>query len=382
MDLRDHTVLLVVAGSRAYGTATPTSDVDLKGAYTPPAAWVYGFRRAPEQIDDDRVGDFVDRLNPEEVAAARGHGVEGTIYDVRKLIALATQANPNILDVLFCREAEIRLVTEAGSRLRQARDLFLTARARQTFSGYARAQLKRINNHRGWLLAPPAAAPARADFGLPEVSLVPRHQLDAAEAAIRKRLDSWELDLESLEEPDKIAVRRAITDTLTEIGSRLGLGATDATWLAAARGVGLADDLIEALKRERAFRSAQRSFRQYQHWKAHRNPARAALEAEHGYDCKHAAHLVRLLRMGTEILGTGRVHVWRGPDPEGPADAEELKAIRDGAWSYDELLAYAEAEEGRMEQIVATGAMAVPSTPDRDAIDRLCIELVAAGVCG
>ena len=58
-----------------------------------------------------------------------------------------------------------------------------------------------------------------------------------------------------------------------------------------------------------------------------------ALEAAHGYDTKHGAHLVRLLRMGREIVETGSVHVWRGD-----RDADELLAIRAGAWSYDRLM--------------------------------------------
>jgi hypothetical protein len=39
--------------------------------------------------------------------------------------------------------------------------------------------------------------------------------------------------------------------------------------------------------------------------------------------------------MGQEILTTGQVQVLR-------PDAEELLQIRDGKWSYDELLEYAE----------------------------------------
>ncbi len=62
--------------------------------------------------------------------------------------------------------------------------------------------------------------------------------------------------------------------------------------------------------------------------------AMAALEEKYGYDTKHAMHLVRLLRMGVEALRTGEVIVKR-------PDADELLAIRDGAWSYDEIVEYA-----------------------------------------
>jgi hypothetical protein len=79
-------------------------------------------------------------------------------------------------------------------------------------------------------------------------------------------------------------------------------------------------------RRERAYHHAFRDWQQYEHWKAHRNPKRAALEMKMGFDGKHASHLVRLMRMCREILETGRVVVKR-PDREGAAG--------DSAWSVE-----------------------------------------------
>lgn len=50
-DLKKHTVLLVVAGSRAYGTFTPTSDVDVKGVAIPPEEYRLGYLHRFEQAD-------------------------------------------------------------------------------------------------------------------------------------------------------------------------------------------------------------------------------------------------------------------------------------------------------------------------------------------
>ncbi|MBX2801304.1 MAG: nucleotidyltransferase domain-containing protein [Myxococcales bacterium] len=377
--LRARTVLLTVGGSRAYGLHTDHSDVDVKGCCVPPAASVLGLGRRFEQVDDDRISVFFEVLDAPEREAADAHGLEGTVYDLRKLMGLALQTNPNILDVLFCRDAEVRICTEAGARLRAERHAFVTQRARQTYSGYAAAQLKRIRSHRAWLLSPPAAAPTRSDFDLPEVSLMPAQQIEAAEAAIRKQIDSWELDLEMLEEPDRIAVRQGVSQILAEQRVALGLqDDDDVRWTAAARWVGLADDLIEALKRERSYRAAKRAFRQYQHWKTHRNPDRAALEERYGYDTKHGAHLVRLLRMAFEILSTGRVHVWRGAEDGGPDDVEELQAIRRGAWSYEALVTWADAQTERIDEWLKHHRSPVPEGPDREHLDALCVELMAA----
>ena len=46
-------------------------------------------------------------------------------------------------------------------------------------------------------------------------------------------------------------------------------------------------------RRERAYHHAFRDWQQYEHWKAHRNPKRAALEMKMGFDGKHASPLVR-----------------------------------------------------------------------------------------
>lgn len=52
---------------------------------------------------------------------------------------------------------------------------------------------------------------------------------------------------------------------------------------------------------------------------------RKKLVEQFGYDCKNAAHLIRLLRMGIEALTTGELRVFR-------SDASELLEIKRGHW--------------------------------------------------
>ncbi|MCB9688454.1 MAG: nucleotidyltransferase domain-containing protein [Alphaproteobacteria bacterium] len=376
-DLRERTLLLVVGGSRAYGIHRATSDVDVKGVGVPPARYLHGFAHRFEQADGkDTIRDaFTDLLtDADERRAAEEQGLEGTVFELRKFMSLAAEANPNILDVLFCRDEEVRLSSLAGRRLREQRDAFLSTKVRHTFSGYAMAQLKRIVGHRQWLLDPPKGPPSRAEHGLPEQTLIPADQLAAATAAVRKQVDRWELDLSGVPAATVEHVKESVSRAVAEIGSALRLDEQDARWLAAARTIGLDDNLVEAMRREREYESAARRWRQYRDWKASRNAARAELEAKHGYDTKHGAHLVRLLRMGIEALRTGRVVVWRGAG--GAGDAEELLAIRAGAWSYDELMAWAQEAERELQEVGGSGVSPLPRAPDREALDALCIELV------
>ncbi|MCA9547023.1 MAG: nucleotidyltransferase domain-containing protein, partial [Myxococcales bacterium] len=286
-------------GSRAYGLARPNSDHDYKGIIVGPPAWYLGFQGGPEQVE----------LGPDHMH-----------FELRKFMRLAAQGNPTLIECLFTDPADHTVVTPAGQRLLDARHAFLSKRVQGSFGGYAISQLKRIRTHRRWLLTPPATAPRRSDFGLPEHLSVPRDQLGAAEALLAR---GEPLDLP----PNFMAV----------------------------------------LDAERRYRGAKQEWQQFQTWQRQRNPKRAALEAQHGYDTKHALHLVRLLRMGAEILRTGTVQVRR-------PDREELLAIRDGAWDYDTLLTNAQALHAEVQAAARTSTL--PEQADEAALDALCVAIV------
>lgn len=361
-DLRAHTHLLTIAGSRAYGLHTEHSDVDVKGFAVPPSAWLHGFRRGFEQVDDVAgIAVFTDDLTADEQQVVADSKLEGSVYGLAKFVRLASDANPHMLDALFCRDDEVRLCTPIGQALRDARDQFLSQRCRDSFGGYAAAQLKRIRTHRRWLLTPPSEAPQRCDFDLPEHSLMPKEQLNAAQAAIRKQLDRWELDLDGMPKSEALALKQRVEDVLAE-------QLAHDRFVVAGRAIGLDDNFIDLMDRERRYRAARSEFKQHQRWLKERNPDRASLEAAHGYDTKHAAHLVRLLRMALEIVRTGEVRVWRGG-----IDADELQAIRAGAWDYDTLEQWADDHRAQLGE--EASRCPLPRRPDLEALEALTVEL-------
>jgi hypothetical protein len=83
---------------------------------------------------------------------------------------------------------------------------------------------------------------------------------------------------------------------------------------------------------------------------------------------KHAGHLYRLLTMCREILSEGKVIVKR-------PDREQILAIRNGAWRYEELVEWAERQDKELDEVYKTSKL--PHAPDRDKLDRLCQEMVA-----
>jgi predicted nucleotidyltransferase len=290
-----------VYGSRAYGLDGPASDRDLRGVFVGPRLALHGYRPPPEQVEPA----------PERV-----------LYDVRKLFRLAAACNPTVIEMLFTDASDHITVTPAGERLLALRRAFLSRRAGGSFGRYGLAQLKRIKTHRRWLLSPPPSRPRRADFGLPERSILGADEKGAAEALLEKG---------RLSEAD------------------------------------LPPHFMDVLDRERRYQAAAREWQHYEEWRRDRNPKRAALEAQFGYDTKHAMHLTRLMRMGVEILQTGEVRVRR-------SDAPELRAIRDGALSFEQLLAETERLEANL--LAAERSTGLPDQPDEDLLDRACADIV------
>lgn len=308
--LERNTILLTLTGSHAYGLATETSDYDWRGVAVPPKAYFTGYMQKFEQADK---------------------GFDGTdcaIYGIQKFFELAANANPNIIEILWTDIEDTAVCNKFGILVKAVREAFLSRKVKHTFSGYAIAQLKRIKTHRKWLLDPPEDKPTRAAFGLPETSILSADIMGAIKA------------LEDRQSPR--------IDTV-EIGARFG------------------PEVMHAYQRERAYHNALTQWHQYENWKKTRNPARAALEAENGYDTKHGMHLVRLMRMGEEILSRGEVLVKR-------PDREELLEIRGGAWSYDRIVGYAEEMDAKLGELEKTSHL--PHSPNRAWLDGACQQIV------
>jgi len=360
-EIRPHTILLTRAGSRAYGTNTESSDLDLKGVAIPPKLYYLGCQKNFEQADSpEHARKFLDLVAPHEAQLK----VEGSIYELKKCMGLLTQANPNLWELLFCRDQDVLLATKLGEKLRTHRDAFLSRRARFTAAGYAHSQLGRIKLHRRYILSPPKCEPTRADFDLPEA--IPKAKYDVAFDSIQKHIDGWELDLTGLDPSTRIDVVNHIANRFAEIEVT-----SDQQWKCAGRAIGLDEDLLSVLERERKFRTAQSEWKSYLNWKKNRNPERAALEEKFLMDTKHASHLVRLMRMCREIMTTGKVNVWRGD-----IDAEELLEIRNGSWSYEKVMEFADAEDAALTEIYNKKDQPLPKVPDINAIDALCQEIL------
>jgi uncharacterized protein len=304
-DVTARTILSVKHGSFAYGLNVETSDLDVKGVCIEPLEYHLGFAKNFEQHIQE---------------SSKGYPQDLVVYSLKKFAKLASESNPNIIEVLFGADEDILSVDEFGLELRDFRENFLSLKARYTFAGFAHSQLKRIKTHRGWLLNPPKEPPSRKDFGLPETYGV----------------------------------------TKTELGAFENLQATGAD-------VGLSKEVLELYSREKAWKNIQTQWQQYQGWKASRNPVRAALEEKFGLDTKHASHLIRLMRMCKEIMELGKVIVKR-------PDREEILFIRNGGRDYDSIVQEAEQLEAECEVLYKTSKV-LPKSPNINKIDAFVVDL-------
>lgn len=340
--LQKRTIFLTKHGSTAYGTALPTSDVDVRGVAVPPLEYYLGYAKRFEQ--------------------AQFKEPDMVVYEVQKFFKLCADCNPNCLEILYTDPQHHFVTTVYGNLLLKNRDLFLSKKARHTFSGYAMSQLKRLKHHHRWLRDPPKGEPTRKEFDLPPTTLIPKEQLEAVYADIRKVVERWDVAIPGADDASIIDLKNRYAEALAEQKIT-----SDSQWEAAARTLGINDNFIYLMGQERKFQTAVNEWRQYGTWKQERNEARAELEAKFGYDTKHGMHLVRLLRMGREVLAGEGVKVFR-------PDREELLAIRAGAWSFEQLIDWAEKADADLD--AAYQASALPRVPQHERLDILCQHIV------
>lgn len=308
MDIKElvkkNMIVKAYAGSIAYGTNTPESDTDFRGIFcADPVNILTPFFPVRESVDTS-----------EE---------DTKYYELSHFMKLCLNCNPNIIELLWTSDEDIVFRTPAYELLRENRHKLLSSKIAFTTSGYAVAQLKRMKSHYKWINNPqPEEAPKAKDY----VSMV---QYFGNDKMLKFNIDRWN------EDHRLIPYGRDIYGVYHEYDRQLfdKFGKLNTTFDGSREEFG-APIMIVKFNKD-VYKEFKEKHKNYWNWKKNRNPARAKIEEEHGADLKHAMHLVRLMRIGIEALRDEEIVVKR-------PDAQELLDIRNGAWTYEEIIAYAE----------------------------------------
>lgn len=168
IEVEKRTILIGLAGSHGYGLNRPDSDYDYRGVFIAPKPYYLGFDHI-EQKDDgwDEEGMF----------PFLDGNKDTVIYELRKILQLLSGANPNILELLWLNEYPI--LNAVGQHLINHRQIFLSKKVKHTYSGYAFAQIKKMETHRKWLLNPPQKKPIPSDYGIEDEAPLIKDELNA-----------------------------------------------------------------------------------------------------------------------------------------------------------------------------------------------------------
>lgn len=115
-------IFKAVVGSQAYGLATPTSDVDIKGVFVQPEE---DFLRSGRYIP------FIE-VNKDEC-----------YYELRNFLELLSVGNPTAIELLATPEHCVIHTTPKFEEILKYRTMFITKKLYDSFGGYAMAQIKK-----------------------------------------------------------------------------------------------------------------------------------------------------------------------------------------------------------------------------------------------
>ncbi|MFK7970815.1 MAG: nucleotidyltransferase domain-containing protein [Bacteroidia bacterium] len=337
----DNLLIQAVGGSHAYGLATPSSDVDLRGIFMLPKEDLFGLRYT-EQVSDEK-SDIV-------------------YYELRRFFGLALQNNPNILELLAVPEDCIKFRHPIMDRLSPA--LFLSKLSKNTFMGYATQQISKARGMNKKIVNPMA----KERKSILEFCYI-------AKEGKAEPLSQW-LDTHNLVQKKCGLVRldhmRDMYALYYDADGHKGFqGVAQKPYSneVSLSSVPKGEELLTYISFNKdGYSRYCKEYVQYWDWVEKRNEARYAQTEAHGkgYDAKNIMHCFRLLDMAAEIAQDGIIGVRR-------PNRDELLEIRSGAHDFDELIIRAETKMKQVQALFEQSSL--PDRPDYDAANKLLAEM-------
>ena len=334
-------------GSQAYGTATPNSDIDIKGIYI-------------QNIFDVGSFNYQQQIMPDK---------DTTYFEVKRFLELAGSANPTILELMWMPDRCIQIKDPLFIKyIESNRDIFLTKQCCNSFMGYAVQQIhkaKGLNKKMNW----------------EQDRITRKKPIDFCKiiggdwAGIGYSKMNWI-------NPDDKSFGLTKIDNLKQIYILWGVKRKYLKSIQL-KGICNNDELLLSIIPENrdcldnfgfvqydldGFQAHCREYNQYQTWLKERNEQRYVDVEGHGQkiDGKNMMHCYRLIQMAKEIVTEHKLIVER-------PNVQELLDIRYGKYDLQSLINKADDEIQLIEELYKNSDL--PDKVDKEKINQILIDI-------
>jgi predicted nucleotidyltransferase len=338
-----------IVGSQAYGIATPTSDIDIKGVFMSPFENILDFGYV-EQVSDE-TNDTV-------------------YYEIRRFLQLLQTNNPTILELLNLPEDCILHKDPIFDMILDKKNQFITKQCKYSFGGYAIEQIKKARGLNKKIVKPmEKERKGVLDFcfvSYRQGSINVEEYLRLMHGGLRQE----HISLTAIPHM-RYTYGAYITGGMSLTGKRVkGIvqdreASNEVSLSEIPKGIEPA--FVMQFNKD-GYSTYCKEYREYWDWVEKRNPQRFADNMLHegGYDGKNLAHCHRLLDTAIEI-GEGKgINVRRH-------NRDQLLSIRRGEYDYDLLVKEAEDKIAKMDSLFEDSIL--PESIDIQFVNELLLKI-------
>ena len=367
-----------IVGSQAYGTQTPTSDIDKKFVYILPQDYILGTGYV-EQINVNK--DYVG-------------------WEIRRFLELMGSNNPTVLELLNSPEDCIVSKHPLFDMIIEHKDDFITKICKDSFGGYARQQIKKakgLDKKQNWekdkvtrkdvldfvyVIEGQKSIPWKVwntnDEREFEEKFCGVVNVPNARDVYAVYYDGLARNMfsEDVNETDRDNLKRFTKESGKPMGfgykglvkTGEGANAAESNQLRLSSIPKGQTPICNVIYNKDGYTMHCKDYKEYQEWLENRNEVRYVETQEHGQriDGKNMMHCMRLIRMAQEI-GAGKGIIVRRPD------AQELLSIRRGEVDLTNLIEMADQAIEEMDNIFDNSDL--PKKVNPELVNTLLIKI-------